>query len=107
MDAHSQNSIFQNFFRRQHFFPNLSIANISLRKLPTFYQDMVKIWIAISQSNPHSISLIHSQFGPIFTKNGQKYVILGLKWLNLDFYEMTAALVVLDWVIFKFVNISF
>ena len=61
MDAHSQNSIFQNFFSRQHFFPNLSIENISVRKLPTFYKDMVKSWIAISQSNPHSISLILSQ----------------------------------------------
>ena len=43
------------------FFPNLSIDNISLRKLPIFYQEMVKSWIAISQSNPHSISLILSQ----------------------------------------------
>ena len=36
----------------------------------------------------------HSQFGPILTKNGQKYVILGLKWLILHLYGMTAAVVV-------------
>ena len=38
----------------------------------------------------------HSQFGPIFTKNGQKYVILGLKRLNIHLYGMTAAVVVSD-----------
>ena len=61
MDAHSQNYIFQHISVDSIFPPNLSMQNISLRKLPIFYEEMVNIWIAISQSNPKSISLILSQ----------------------------------------------
>ena len=59
---HIPKTIFSNTFLVESiFFPNLSIDNITLRKLPIFYQGMVKSWIPISQSNPNSISLILSQ----------------------------------------------
>ena len=59
---HIPKTLFFNTFSVDSIFPpNLSIDNISLRKLPIFYQEMVKSWIAISQSHPNSISLILSQ----------------------------------------------
>ena len=55
-------------------------------KIISFYIILVEIWLV--QFKLNFFVFCHTQIGQILTKNGQKYVILGLKWLKIGFIEL-------------------